>query len=128
MKPATGEVLVFASTPSFDPQKFEDGDVGVEDYFTDPTKPLFNRITEATYPPGSLFKVFVATGVLEEKKMTEDTIIEDNGSIKAGPLFFGNWYFCNMERPEGPVDMVKAIRRSNDIYFYKAGEALGLRG
>ena len=128
LKPATGEVLVFVSTPSFDPQKFEDGDVKVEDYFTDPTKPLFNRITEATYPPGSIFKLFVASGVLEEKKMTEDTIIEDNGSIKAGPLSFGNWYFLQYGKTDGPVDMVKAIRRSNDIYFYKAGEVLGPEG
>ena len=128
LKPTTGEVVIFVSTPSFDPQRFEDGDASVEEYFTDSAKPLFNRVTEAMYPPGSIFKLFVASGALEEKKMREDTIIEDNGSIKAGPLTFGNWYFLQYGKTEGQVDMVKALRRSNDIYFYKTGEALGAEG
>ncbi len=38
-------------------------------------KPLFNRVTEGTYPPGSLFKVIVATAALEEKIITEKTQI-----------------------------------------------------
>ncbi|MFA5136799.1 MAG: penicillin-binding transpeptidase domain-containing protein [Patescibacteria group bacterium] len=128
LSPKTGEVLVFASSPSFDPQKFEDGDKSVMDYFTADDKPLFNRLTEASYPPGSIFKLFVASGVLEEKKMTVKDIIEDTGSIKAGSLSFGNWYFLQYGKTEGPVDMIKALRRSNDIYFYKAGEKLGPEG
>ena len=126
--PATGEVLVFVSSPSYDPQKFEDGDRGVESYFKDEEKPLFNRVAEGSYPPGSLFKLFVATGALEEKKITSKTIIEDTGTIKAGPLSFGNWYFLQYGKTEGLVDITKALRRSNDIYFYKAGEALGAEG
>lgn len=128
LDPSTGQVTVFVSSPSFDPQKFENGDATLNTYFTDPNKPLFDRITEGTYPPGSLFKLFIATGVLEDKKMKSDTIVVDNGSIKAGAATFGNWYYLQYGRTEGPVDLVKAIRRSNDIYFYKAGEALGPDG
>lgn len=123
--PKNGEILAFISTPSFDPQKFEDGDNEVKNYFEDPAKPLFNRITEASYPPGSIFKLFVATGALEDKKIDEDTIVVDKGSIKAGPLTFGNWYFLQYGKTEGPISLVKALRRSNDIYFYKVGEKLG---
>lgn len=128
LNPQTGEILVFASSPSFNPQVFEDGDPSAAQYFTDADKPMFDRITDGVYPPGSLFKLFLAAGALEEKKMTPDTIIEDTGTLKAGPLSFGNWYYLQYGKTEGSVNMVKAIQRSNDIYFYKAGEALGAEG
>lgn len=124
----SGQVLVFVSTPSFDPQKFEDGDAGVNTYFTDTEKPLFDRVVEGTYPPGSLFKLFIAAGGLEEKKITPETIVEDNGFIKAGAASFGNWYYLQYGKTEGSVNLLKAIQRSNDIYFYKAGEALEPEG
>jgi len=126
--PKTGEVLVFTSSPSFDPQAFEDGGGQVEDYLADTDHPLFNRLTEGTYPPGSIFKLFVSAGILEDKKMTEDTIVMDTGNIKAGPITFGKWYFLQYGKTEGPVNLIKALQRSNDIYFYKAGEALGPEG
>jgi len=128
LSPQTGQVLIFASSPSFDPQKFEDGNMGVGQYFTDKDKPLFDRVIEGTYPPGSIFKLFVATGGLEEKKIDLNTTIEDNGFIKAGAATFGNWYYLQYGKTEGAVSLIKAIRRSNDIYFYKAGEALGPEG
>lgn len=128
LNPTNGEILVYASSPSFDPQMFEDGNAEAAAYFTDPEKPMFDRIVNGIYPPGSLFKLFIAAGALEDKKMTPDTIIMDEGTLKAGPLSFGNWYYLEYGKTEGPVDMVKAIQRSNDIYFYKAGEALGGEG
>lgn len=128
LNPQNGQILVFASSPSYNPQMFEDGDREAAAYFTDKNKPMFDRITSGVYPPGSLFKLFLAAGALEEKKMSPDTIVEDTGTLKAGPLSFGNWYWLQYGKTEGPVNMVKAIQRSNDIYFYKAGEALGAEG
>lgn len=126
IKPKTGEVLLFASSPSFNPQFFEDENTNQStQYLSDQEHPLFNRITEATYPPGSIFKLVIATSALQEKKIDEKTTFEDTGSIKAGPLIFGNWYFLQYGKTEGLVDIVKAIRRSNDIFFYKTGELLG---
>jgi len=128
LDPQTGKVLALTSSPSFNIQQFESADPSIESYFTDKEKPLFNRATEGTYPPGSIFKLVVATGALESGKITEKTLIEDTGQITAGPLKFGNWYFLQYGRTEGMVDFVKALQRSNDIYFYKAGEALGPEG
>ncbi len=126
-KPKTGEILVFVSSPSFSPQDFENGNVkSIKKYFDDENKPLFNRITKGSYPPGSIFKLAIATGALEEGKITEKTLIEDTGTIKAGPQTFGNWYFLEYGKVEGMVNILKAIKRSNDIYFYKAGERLGV--
>jgi penicillin-binding protein 2 len=125
--PTTGELLTLVSTPSFDPQMFEDRDQAtIEAALTSSDKPLFNRAAEGAYPPGSIFKIIVATGALEDKKIKEDTKVEDTGQIKAGAATFGNWYFIQYGKTESDVNIVKALQRSNDIFFYKTGEALGV--
>lgn len=125
-KPSTGEVVLMLSLPTFDPDAFISQDnEKIKEYLTDTTHPLFNRVLQGTYPPGSVFKPVVAAGALQEKKVDEKFIVNDEGSIKAGPLTFGNWYFLQYGKTEGPVNMVKAIRRSNDIYFYRLGGLLG---
>jgi penicillin-binding protein 2 len=125
--PKTGEILVSVSSPSFNSQDFEDqANSNIKKYLTDKNQPLFNRVTEGVYPPGSLFKLVIATAGLEEKSIDEKTEIEDKGTIKAGAATFGNWYYLQYGKVEGMVDIVKAIRRSNDIFFYKVGEKTGV--
>lgn len=126
MNPKTGEILFMVSTPSFNPQAFEDSrSEQIQTYFSSEDKPMVNRATEGLYPPGSLFKLVLAVGALEEKTIDEKTLFEDTGQLQAGPLKFGNWYFLQYGKTDGMVDIVKAIRRSNDIFFYKTGEGLG---
>ncbi len=125
-KPATGEIIAMLSIPTFDPNAFINKDnEKITQYLTDKTHPLFNRVLQGAYPPGSVFKTAVAAGALQEKKIDDKYIVNDEGSIKAGPLTFGNWYFLQYGKTEGPVDIIKAIRRSNDIFFYKVGALLG---
>lgn len=126
VKPKTGEILILVSSPSFDPQVFENNNQkAIKKILESKEKPLFNRATEGIYPPGSIFKLVVAAAALEEKKIYQDTLIEDTGIVQLGPLTFGNWYYLEYGKTEGMVDVVKAIRRSNDIFFYKTGEKLG---
>lgn len=125
MNPTTGGILAFVSSPSFNPSFFENGDIRVSELFNNNEKPLLNRTTEGVYPPGSIFKPIVATGALEDAIFTDKTIVQDDGFVMAGALRFGNWYYLQYGKTEGPVDMVKAIQRSNDTYFYKLGEAMG---
>lgn len=125
--PQTGEILALASTPSFSPQDFENGNnINIQKYFNNKDKPLFNRATEGIYPPGSIFKLVVATAALEEKAIDEKTEVEDKGVITAGSLTFGNWYYLQYGKTEGMVDIVKAIKRSNDIFFYTVGNKTGV--
>jgi len=126
IKPKTGEILAIVSSPSFNPQHFEDNEQDIlNQLLKNEEHPIFNRATEGTYPIGSVIKPFLAAGALEDKKIDEDTKIEDTGTITAGPLTFGNWYFLEYGKTEGEVDIVKAIKRSNDIFFYRVGEMLG---
>jgi penicillin-binding protein 2 len=124
--PKTGEVITFVSSPSFDPQIFEDEDSQLlKNLLVDEKKPLFNRASEGEYPPGSVFKLLVAAAALEEKVIDDYTTIEDTGILKLGSLTFGNWYYLQYGKTDGLVDVVKAIQRSNDIFFYQVGGKLG---
>ena len=126
LDPKNGAILAMVSTPSFQPSAFSHGlRDQIDSYLTDEKKPLLNRVVQGIYPPGSVFKPFIAIGALEDKLITPDFTIVDTGVIEAGPLKFGNWYFLEYGKLEGTVDMVKGLRRSNDIYFYKLGEKMG---
>lgn len=127
LNPKTGEILILASSPSYNPQDFEvDNQDKISEYFNDKNKPLFNRATEGIYPPGSTIKPILAAAGLEEGIITDKTEFEDKGKIKIGNLEFGNWYFLQYGKTEGMVDVVKAIQRSNDIFFYLLGEKMGI--
>ena len=68
IEPATGEIMVLASSPSFDPGMFV-GRERTKNYFSllnDPLKPMLNRAITSSYPPGSTFKLADAIIGLEE--------------------------------------------------------------
>lgn len=123
--PATGEILTLYSSPSFDPNRFIRGE-GVEKILIQEDQPLFNRSIAGLYAPGSTFKIVVALAGLENNIITPGTVFEDTGILKVGDFSFGNWYFLQYGKKDGMVDIVKALQRSNDIFFYKAGEAIGI--
>ena len=115
-----GKVLGLVSSPAYDPGK-------VVDYLTDTENLYFlNRAISGTYPPGSVFKLVTAYAGLFEHKITAETKYEDTGEIRVGIYRYGNWYFDQYGKTEGSIDLVRALARSNDIYFYKVGEAVGV--
>lgn len=127
-KPTTGEILALYSSPSFNPNGFTLGQTD-ERYLalkTNPGEPMFFRATGGVYPPGSTFKLVTALSALEEGVVTRDTLIEDTGVITIGPFHYPNWNFVQYGKTEGLMDIIRALQRSNDIYFYKAGEAVGI--
>jgi len=124
--PQTGEVLLFYSSPSFDANRLVSQEGLYAKLSSRSDKPLFNRLSSGLYPPGSVIKPLIALGALEEEAITESTIYEDNGIYKLGGLEFGNWYYLQYGKTEGEVDVVKAIKRSNDIFFYHLGVDMGL--
>lgn len=131
----SGEVLALVSAPSFDPNLFVPGgkrsDFGgdfkdVESLIKEvDKKPLYNRATSGDFAPGSVYKLVPALAALEEGRINRDTSIVDTGEIKVGGSRFGNWYFDEYGKTEGEINIVKALARSNDVFFYKTGEALG---
>ncbi len=124
--PQTGEILTLFSAPSFDSNLFTMGG-DVQPLLNDEkNRPLFNRAISGTYPPGSTFKIITAAAALEKGAIDEKTTFEDVGVLRIGVFTFPNWYFIQYGKTEGSVDVVKGLKRSNDIFFYKAAEATGL--
>lgn len=127
-KPFTGEILALYSSPAYDPNRFSLG-MSPEEYqslLRSPDQPLFDRAIGGVYPPGSTYKIVMALAGLEEGNIKPDTQVNDTGVLTIGPFSFPNWYFNQYGKTEGLVDIVKAIQRSNDIFFYKVGEWLGV--
>ena len=127
-KPSTGEILAMYSNPTFSSSAFSLG--MTQDAYTNlinnPDQPMFNRAIGGVYPPGSTFKIVTSMAGLEENAITGDTTVEDTGVIKIGAFSFPNWFFIQYGRTDGIVTVVKALQRSNDIFFYKVGEWLGI--
>jgi penicillin-binding protein 2 len=84
-----------------------------------------NRTTSGRYHPGSVFKIAVAAGGLESGVIDGQTLIEDTGVIKIGDYSYSNWLWTKRGGTDGMVDVVKALKKSNDIFFYKLGERMG---
>lgn len=125
--PSNGEILALVSLPSFDPNIFTNkfNDSEIEQVFSNPHSPILNRVIGGTYPPGSTFKIVSSIAALTSGKITPQTIIQDNGFINLGIFKFTNWYFTQYGRTEGSVNLVKALQRSNDTYYYEIGRTIG---
>ena len=111
----TGDVLVMASTPAFDPNVFSRG---IEaSYWRElnqsPLKPLLNKPVAGTYPPGSTFKLLTAIAA-QEAGIPSTTRFNCNGSFPFG----GRVATCWKKEGHGPLDMEGAIKHSCDVYFW----------
>ena len=107
--PSSGEILALVSAPSYDPSLLS-GRGFSKNFATiqaDSLKPLFNRPLQAMYPPGSMFKTVQALIALEQKQVQVDEIITVNGQL-IGDL-----------APPGRYDIVRALTKSSNNYFFK---------
>ena len=126
LNPADGAVLAMVSKPAFDPNLFATGitEDAWRSLINDPLHPLNNKAIQGQYPPGSTFKIVVATGALEENIINPFQRIFCRGS-----LHFGNREFrCWKKGGHGWVNLHEAIVGSCDVYFYQVGSRLGVDG
>jgi penicillin-binding protein 2 len=119
MDPRTGEVLVHASLPAYDPNNFQ---ATYGELVNNKLRPLTNRVLQGRYSPGSTFKIVVAAAAMEEGIATPDTRINCTG----GATFYGRYYRCHLKGGHGSVDMRHAIEKSCNVYFYTLGNKLGV--
>lgn len=120
----TGDVLVMASTPSYDPNTIVGG-LTEEDWralMTAEDDPLTNKAIRGQYPPGSTFKVAVALAGLEAGVITPKTKIWCPG----GYFYSGHYFGCWRKRGHRGVQLHKAIKESCDVFFYETARQLGI--
>ncbi|MFQ5699163.1 MAG: penicillin-binding protein 2 [Myxococcota bacterium] len=120
----SGEVLVLASRPAFDPNRFASG-IAADTWqalLDDPRRPLQNRALQGLYPPGSTFKVVTAIAGLEEGVITPETQLDCEGSLRVGR----RRYRCWKRSGHGTIDLHRALVESCDVFFYRVGLEVGV--
>jgi penicillin-binding protein 2 len=120
LNPVNGEVLAMVSFPDFNPQVFQDGSPSLLNrLFNDPDAPLLNRAINGLYPPGSIFKIVLAAAGLEKGKIDSNSKFFCSGSMQIGNRRFRCW------DAHGEQDIVGALARSCNVFFYNLGLRLG---
>lgn len=124
MDPRTGEILVWVSRPSYDPNHFAQrlSRESWEGLVADPTHPLQNRPLQAQYPPGSLFKLVVMAAGLEAGAVTSKTAFFCPGYFRLGRYRYDDW----KEEGHGRQDLMEGIAHSCNVYFYQAALKTGI--
>lgn len=115
-----GEILGMGSAPTFDPAIFTrplsqsqadalfDEDLGA---------PMFNRAISSNYPAGSIYKPITAVAALDSGKVTPSTVVNDAGEVTIADQTFTN----AGSEAHGPVDLVRSLEVSSDVYYYLLG-------
>lgn len=124
LNPQTGAVLVMASRPAFDPNEFARGISPAEwkQLNDDPAHPLLNRAIQAQLAPGSVFKIIMATAMLQSGVPADNFTAFCPGSA----TFYGRVFHCWDKKGHGRVDLHNAIVHSCDVFFYNVGMRLGI--
>ena len=84
LDPDTGAILAMVSNPGFDPASLQGRDAGPAGNAldSDPGGPLRNRAVNATYPPGSVFKIITAAAALEAGIAGGGTTFDDPPALE----------------------------------------------
>lgn len=124
MDPRNGEILAMVSKPDYDPEIFSRPITSEiwQKLINDEGKPLYNRVSQSLYPPGSTFKLVLAMAALE------------TGRVDPGEKFFCPGYFklgwrnfdCWKKGGHGWVNLYEAIEQSCNVYFYNLMLKVGL--
>jgi penicillin-binding protein 2 len=129
INPQTGEILAMVSYPSYDNSRFARA-IDVDYYLdvaADPLTPLVNHVTQSVYPPGSIWKIITALGVLQEDVIAPETLLYDPGDLILPNRYApndrtaGQRFVCWLDQGHGNLNLVGAIAHSCDVYFYQVG-------
>jgi penicillin-binding protein 2 len=120
--PKTGEILAYASAPDYDLNEFSYSTSRdyLQKLYTNPDKPMFNRVNSSPKPPGSTFKVMESVAALDMGVIGTDYTVVCRG----GQVFGGRFFKC--DGTHGALNVVHAIERSCDVFFYNLIYKIGM--
>ncbi|MDO8575422.1 MAG: penicillin-binding transpeptidase domain-containing protein [bacterium] len=119
-----GEVIANVSYPEYKSQVLTDGkdDDLINEYINSKNGYFLNKTTDGLYTPGSIVKLFMSMGVLNEGIIDPNKNILSTGAIEVPNDYdptkkavFKDW------KAHGWVDMRHAIAVSSNVYFYTVG-------
>ena len=111
IEPSTGEILTLVSSPGIDVDQLANIGQHYKEISTDPYKPMFNRAVQASYPPGSVFKIVNGLIGLQEEVFTPET----KYSCNMGYHFGRNKLGCHAHK--SPIDFEESIMMSCNAYY-----------
>ncbi len=113
IEPASGEILAFVTSPTYDPNLLV-GRIRSKNYTIlskDSLKPLMHRAIMGTYSPGSTFKIVNALIGLQEQVLYPDTKYDCQGP-NSRPIKCTHFHTT-------PLELQGAIMHSCNPYFWK---------
>ncbi len=122
-----GQVRALYSAPTYDPNVFVGGisRANWRALNTDEARPLLNRAIQTRYPPASPFKLAIGAMALKRGLIGLDTKMPQpcRGGMRLGNRVFRCW----KKEGHGSLDLIGAVAKSCDVYFYQVGLRLGLK-
>lgn len=122
MEAKTGKILAIANRPTYDPNHFEKST----------TESRRNRVVTDMYEPGSVFKMVTASALLNENKITPETMIFcENGAYRYGSRTlhdvhsYGNLSFADVLVKSSNIGISKAAARLKPSELNAYIEAFG---
>ncbi|HEX8975026.1 MAG TPA: penicillin-binding transpeptidase domain-containing protein [Solirubrobacteraceae bacterium] len=112
LNPQTGAVKVMYANPSYDdnhPNHLPSG------------QSTYNRATQASYPPGSTFKVVTATAAIDSGRFTPNSIVDGKSPVTISGVPLNN----DNNQSFGPIDLTTALTYSVNTVWAQVAESLG---
>ncbi|MBR3878569.1 MAG: hypothetical protein IKJ24_00460 [Clostridia bacterium] len=121
INPKNGEILVLASYPSYDLSTYNEN---YNALLKDKANPLYNRVLNGVYTPGSTFKVGMVAAGITSGALKSSTCLRCNGIYTYYDDYQPKcWYYPNAH---GDVNAMYALQESCNCYFYELGRVMGI--
>ena len=124
LDPRSGAVKVLVSSPGYDPNDIADEKALAALNQDRANAPLFDRVTQGAYPPGSTFMVVTAAAALDSGAVTPDAPVLDGDSPR---MVSGRLLRNDDGVSRGQIDLTEALTYSVNTAFAGLGETLGKR-
>ena len=121
-----GSILAAGSYPEYDLNTFVSG-ISVsrwKELINDLDKPFTNKVVNGLYPPGSTIKTGLGLAYVSTSKVSPWTKFDCEGAMTLGKN--NRKFRCWKHKGHKETDLIKAIRESCDIYFYKGSLRVGI--
>jgi len=112
IEPSTGEILALVSSPGIDVEQLADIGKHYNEIAQNPYKPMYNRAVQASYPPGSVFKLVNGLIGLQEGVLQPSYTYPCSMGYHFGA---GHKLGCHAHR--SPINMEESIMMSCNAYY-----------
>ena len=112
IEPSTGEILALVSSPGIDVEQLADIGKHYAEIASNPYKPMYNRAVQASYPPGSVFKLVNGLIGLQEGVLRPEMMYPCSMGYHFGA---GHKLGCHAHK--SPINMEESIMMSCNAYY-----------